>query len=319
MKKLSLQQENDILFKDLYEEFERFKKLRNLSPETIRYYYDCYHYFLPFFGDEGVCSNITEDTFYDYIEYVQENKPDLSPETLNSYLRGLRAIFYYGIKKGYIESFQVQLPKTDEIIKETYTDHEIMLLLKKPDMKTSSFSEYRNWVLVNYMLGTGNRAGTIINIKNEDVDFESSNIILKKLKGRKQYSIPISKSLEDVLREYTLYRKGEPSDFLFCNTYGKALLRNRFEHEIAGYNKNRGVEKTGLHMFRHTFAKQWILNGGDIFRLQKILGHSSLEMVRKYVNMFSDDLRRDFDSFNPLDNYLGNTGKNDVIKLKLTK
>jgi len=220
------------------------------------------------------------------------------------------------MKKGHINSFQVQLPKMDEVIKETYTDHEIMLLLKKPDMKKIEFAEYRNWVLVNYMLGTGNRAGTIINIKIEDVNFDSGSIILKKLKGRKQYYIPVSKSLEQVLKEYLVYRKGEPEDSLFCTVYGKALTLNGFESEIAKYNRRRGVEKIGLHMFRHTFAKQWINNGGDIFRLQKILGHSSLDMVRKYVNMFSDDLRRDFDSFNPLDNYLGHTGNCEKIKVK---
>jgi integrase/recombinase XerD len=220
------------------------------------------------------------------------------------------------MKKGYVKDFQVLLPKMDEVVKETYTDNEIMLLLKKPDMKKSDFPEYRNWVIVNYMLGTGNRAGTILNIKIEDLDFESGNIILKKLKGRKQYYIPISKSLAQILREYVIYRKGETSDFLFCTAYGKPLTLNGLETEIAKYNKIRGVEKTSLHKFRHTFAKQWILNGGDIFRLQKILGHSSLDMVRKYVNMFSDDLRRDFDSFNPLDNYLGNAGNNEKIRLK---
>ena len=75
-------------------------------------------------------------------------------------------------------------------------------------MKKSEFPEYRNWVLVNYMLGTGNRAGTILNIKIEDVDFDISNIILKKLKGRKQYYIPISRSLEQILKEYLTYRQG---------------------------------------------------------------------------------------------------------------
>jgi len=94
------------------------------------------------------------------------------------------------------------------------------------------------------------------------------------------------------------------------------MTTDMLQKEIARYNRKRGVEKTSLHMFRHTFAKKWILNGGDIFRLQKLLGHSSLEMVRKYVNMFADDLRKDFDSFNPPDNYLGNTNKENRIAMK---
>ena len=48
--------------------------------------------------------------------------------------------------------------------------------------------------------------------------------------------------------------------------------------------------------------KKWILNGGDIFRLQQMLGHSSLDMVKRYVAMFREDLKRDFDTFSPLDN-----------------
>ena len=104
--------------------------------------------------------------------------------------------------------------------------------------------------------------------------------------------------------EYVSIRDGEADNFLFCNSYGQRLDENSCKHTINSYNKRRGVCKTSLHLFRHTFAKNWILNGGDIFRLQKILGHSSIETVREYVNMFSNDLKRDFDSFNPVKGYI---------------
>ena len=64
------------------------------------------------------------------------------------------------------------------------------------------------------------------------------------------------------------------------------------------YNKRRGVETTGIHRYRHTFAKQWILNGGNVVALQKILGHASLDMTRKYVKLFSEDIKDDFDLIN---------------------
>jgi len=56
------------------------------------------------------------------------------------------------------------------------------------------------------------------------------------------------------------------------------------------------------------------LNGGDIFRLQKILGHSSMDMVKNYVEMFNDDLQKDFDLYNPLDNYMKDK-KGALIKI----
>lgn len=66
-------------------------------------------------------------------------------------------------------------------------------------------------------------------------------------------------------------------------------------------SKKRGVSKTSLHLFRHTFAKNWILAKEDIFKLQKILGHQSLKMVNHYLNIYGSDFKQDFDSFNVLE------------------
>lgn len=74
--------------------------------------------------------------------------------------------------------------------------------------------------------------------------------------------------------------------------------------------------KTSIHAYRHTFAKNWILNGGDIFTLQKILGHSSIEMVKNYVNLYSDELKIGFNSYNPLDRMMKESGKGEHIRMK---
>lgn len=58
--------------------------------------------------------------------------------------------------------------------------------------------------------------------------------------------------------------------------------------------------KTSIHLYRHTFAKKWIMNSGDILRLQKLLGHKSLEMVKEYMAISGADLHKNFDDFNPL-------------------
>jgi len=105
------------------------------------------------------------------------------------------------------------------------------------------------------------------------------------------------------LQEYIKYRKGTNEDYLFCTATGTKLARDTIKNSISKYNRSRGVSKTSIHLFRHTFAKNWILNGRDIFRLQKLLGHRSMDIVKEYVNMFNSDLQRDFNEFNPLEKF----------------
>ena len=68
------------------------------------------------------------------------------------------------------------------------------------------------------------------------------------------------------------------------------------------FNIARGVTKTSLHLFRHTFAKNYILAGGGMAQLQAILGHSTMDMTRRYVNLYGQDIQKDFNRFNPLNN-----------------
>lgn len=81
---------------------------------------------------------------------------------------------------------------------------------------------------------------------------------------------------------------------------------------MARYNNSRGVTKTSVHIYRNTFAKHWILSGGDIVRLQKILSHKKLNMVLEYVDMYGNDLQKGFDDFNPLSAF--SKGEHIVIK-----
>jgi len=207
------------------------------------------------------------------------------------------------MKQGYTYPFQICLVKAVKKVKETYTDHELTALLEKPDINKTTFADYRNWVLVNYFLATGNRKSTVGNIKIGDIDFSSGVIHLSRTKNRREQIIPMSSSLSKVLREYLQYRKGNAEDYLFCGVSAEKMSEASISLAIRRYNKSRGVMKTSVHLFRHTFAKKWILNGGDVFRLQKMLGHSSMEIVREYVNMFGDDMKKDFDSFNPLEEF----------------
>jgi len=273
-----------------------------LSEKTIKMYVQRIQPFLSFIGGENtLTSSIAPDAIDDYSIFLREtgNRNEI---TVTSHLRDLRVFLYHCMDEGHLPPFKIKLPKTTKEIKETHTDEELKKLLRKPSLKTCDFTEYKTWVFTNYLMATGNRISSILNIKISDLDFENALIQINKTKNRKAQIIPMSSTLSTILQEYLIYRKGELADYLFCNTSGGMANIRTYQESLAKYNNNRGVAKTSAHLYRHTFAKKWILNGGDIFRLQKILGHSDLTMVREYVNMFGNELSLDFNRFNPLDN-----------------
>ena len=287
--------------------FLRKCKIKNLSEVTIRDYRDHLAVFQDFCGNnvERV-SEISEATVDDFICWLQNERQTastvkISAISINTLLRSLRAFLYYCMDNNFLSRFKVKLIKAEKKVKETYSDEELELLLQKPDIDTCSFPVYRTWVFENYLLGTGNRLSTALNVRNCDIDFTNATILLQKTKNRCQQIIPLSNSLAVILEEYMEIRGGEDEDFLFCDQYGNQGTGTAFRSAVYDYNKARGVQKTSIHVFRHTFAKKWILAGGDVFRLQKILGHSSLTVTKEYITMFGQDLQMDFEKFNPLD------------------
>ncbi len=314
MKQITMDKKTNITVDEAFQNFIRKCKVRNLAETTISTYTVHYKIFEEYINGKSLVNEIKPETWENFILYIRKNRNCIDL-TINSYLRSIRTFFYYMMGMGYVESFKVNMLKTTKKIKETYSDEELRILLKKPNIKKCKFTEYRGWVVSNYLLATGNRISTALNVKIKDLDFENKLITLSKTKNRRAQIIPMSKALENVLSEYLLYRGGEPDDYLFCSVYGKKASVRAYETALTKYNRQRGVETVGLHRYRHTFAKNWILNGGDVFRLQKILGHSSLDIVKEYVEMFSSDLSRDFEEFNPLDNLQTAAGRK-AIKMK---
>ena len=104
-----------------------------------------------------------------------------------------------------------------------------------------------------------------------------------------------------ILADYMTIRKGSPEDYLFCNQYGEMLSENALRLAVAHYNKSRGIQKTSLHLFRHTFARKYLVDcGGNAFTLQRLLGHSTLTMSKRYCNIYDADIAKEFDAFSPL-------------------
>ena len=278
--------------------FIRKCRVKNLAEPSIVSYQDKVQPFIDFYN--GNVSEITSDTVDNFILYLKEEH-NVNDVSVVSYLRSVRAYLYYCMECKYMESFKIKLPKAQKEIKETYTDEELQVLLARPDTNSCSFTEFKTWVFENYLLATGNRLSTALNVRVKDIDFDNGLLTLAKTKNRKQQIIPLSATLADILREYLDIRGGVPDDYLFCNNYGGQASNRTFQTLVYRYNVKHNVNKTSIHAFRHTMAKNWILAGGDIARLKTILGHSNIAVTNEYLQMFGADLQLDFEKFNPLD------------------
>ena len=155
MGKITLKSGVNKTIKDGFTEYINSCLARNYSKYTIKYYENSMHNFGLFVDLDEQINIINQNLLDKYVIYLSQKK-GLSSNSIATYVKGLRTIFYHFAEVGYIDGFIIRLPLSHDQIKETYTIQELEVLLKKPNIKTCEFSEYRNWVIINYLISTGN-------------------------------------------------------------------------------------------------------------------------------------------------------------------
>jgi integrase/recombinase XerD len=131
---------------------------------------------------------------------------------------------------------------------------------------------------------------------------ENKLVRLRVTKNRKESILPITESLVCILEEYLSYRGGITDDYLFCAEDGGKLGNNSLTNAIRKYNHRRGVQKSSIHLFRHTFAYMAMNNEMDVLRIQRLLCHARLDTTQKYLRQFGfAELQKDYEKYNPLE------------------
>ncbi len=311
MKKLKICIEESLTFKQGFEEFIASCKARNLRVGTLNHYKDSYKILSKYIGEDTIVKDMTQKTVDKFVINYKK-KSNANSQTIYTYARDLKTMLNFFMRMEYINRFKIKLPKVDKKAIETYSDAELKILLKKPNLKKCTFVEYRDWTIINFLLSTGVRSNSLINIKIKDLDFDNEVVSINVTKNRKILIIPLNTTIQKILKEYIKVRQyKDTQDFLFCNVFGKQLARKTLNGSLMEYNRKKGITKTGVHRYRHTFAKKYILNGGNPVYLQKLLGHSSLLITQNYLNILVSDLKREMNDFNILQQF-----NDEYIKLK---
>ena len=282
---------------EVFEDFVISQTAQGLSPVTLANYRHHFHSISRHLDISQSMDALTKNKLEAMV--VSMRKSGLAHNSISSYCRVLRTFLGWCGRDGITVPAMPRI-KDKETVKEAYTDEELEAILKRPK-KDCSFCDYRNWVIVNFLMNCGCRASTIRNIQNRDVDLDTRQIIFRHNKNGKIQSVPLCSVMVSILREYMAVRKGKAEDYLFCDQYGGMLSENGLRLAVARHNQSRGVEKTSTHLFRHTFARKYLVDcGGDAFMLQKLLGHSTLKMTKHYCTIYDADIAKNFDRFSPL-------------------
>lgn len=244
--------------------------------------------------------------------YSTRKNTRLSGSAMDNYWKAMRSFFRWAYQNQLIKSNPAKdLPRPKFSLPEIkpFTKDEIIRLLKSAEYTTVQRNgknisvkrpnAKRNLALLLLMLDTGLRLGEIARLKIADVHLDSREVYVapygtgKKTKSR---IIPIGKATSMALWRYFSGIEFDPAQSLFC------LEPRSIRCLILRLGKVAKVLNTHPHRFRHTFAIEYLRNGGDIFTLQRILGHSSLVMVQRYLNIAQTDIQAAHRRASPVDN-----------------
>lgn len=265
--------------------------------------------FIKFIYDNGELSDVTgelvlfnqeivDDWLFHQFELVELNKR--SKYTVKSQTKSVKAFVNWITTTYNLPSIEIKISKIDNPIHDLYSIEELKKLIALPTDK--SFHAVRNHAIIAFLIGTGCRRRSLQNIKVKDIHFNSNRIIFNVAKGDRPYEVPLSTSLYETLNNYINKFDLQENDYLFCGESRQQLSNDYLTKLVSRYNTAHGVEKTSIHLFRHTYAYNYLRKNGDVFSLKTLLNHSTLDMVQNYANMNNlEAIKVNYDEKNLLD------------------
>lgn len=258
---------------------------------------------LPIYVDE-----LTSDHFRAYINVLLRRR-GLSPVTVNIRMNALRSMFNRLYKEGVLGEDNpvknIRKLKTDESKVSALTDDQVRRLFAEIDL--DSFAGFRDYCAMLTMLKCGLRMNEINALEVGDLDFEQNVMFLPgaKNKNRKNRVVPmnakVSKELAQLIFEQDEYF-GKECPYVFRNNKGEKMEDHRIRRRMHEYGVRAGLKgecKFSPHKLRHTFAVNFLKNGGDIRALMAIMGHTSIETTQVYLQYSDSDV---IDRFRAVDN-----------------
>jgi integrase/recombinase XerD len=314
----------DITLAQAIKGFQLYNEAAGRARKTCQWYDKMLNFFHTWLeeqlGHEPLINEVTRDFLRTYMALLRKEveesaqQPDLLPKkrirsirTVRGYYTTLSAFFNWAVREELIENSpmkNVARPKVPRFIPDPYSEDEVRALLTACKTMTDR-SSIRMLAMILLLLDSGMRVGEMLSLSLDNLNLELGQAKVMG-KGSKERFIYFGKSSKRALWRYISLARPEPYpnvSNLFITFDGRPLPHRQFAHMLRKLGEIAGVKKVYAHRFRRTAAVQFLRNGGNIFSLQKLLGHESLDMVRWYVELAADDVAEAHKKASPVDRW----------------
>ncbi|GAP07133.1 site-specific recombinase XerD [Anaerolinea thermolimosa] len=277
--------------------FLQDRKIKGRSLKTISLYQSELRLFQNWLGEREVNATTLREYFLELGTHRNRGGVHCSYRVIKSFLNWL--VEEEILVKNPID--KVKIPSSKLAPLPEYTQEEVKKLLKVANL--------RDTAIIKCLIDTGCRANELLSLQIKDIHFTSGQVLIRHGKGDKPRIVWLGKEARKSLQEYLSTREVTPESPLFINQRGEKLAFFGLREIIKRLCKRAGVTHRGLHSFRRYFALTLYRRGIDILSISRLLGHTSIEVTKRYLNINNEDLQRVMESASPADFLFQDTQK----------
>jgi len=288
-----------------------------LAPRTVKWYRGKLRPFVAAHAGLGV-EEVSRQQVRQYIVALQQRdrryeghpyhvpiKGGLSPFTVRGHVQAIRRLFSWLVEEGHLSPeanpmLRIPTPRRPQQPPKGVAMEDVRRLIDA--CAGGSIADRRDLAVILFLIDTGCRVGGLVSLKPGYLDLERGRAIVRE-KGDKARVVAFTDVTADAIREWLAVRPAGEEDFVFRAIHSQAPLTGTAVRElIKRRSKRAGVNgRVNPHAFRHGFARQYLLNGGDLSTLSQLMGHTDVRITREFYAVYAaEELARLHRKYSPV-------------------
>ena len=286
------------------------RQARGLSAGTIAFYGEKLALLQDYLKGQGI-RDVCAISAQVVRGYLLDLANDHNPGGVHAAYRALRAFLKWWELETELEGWsnplrKVRAPKLPTDLLEPVPLADLQAMVSSCD--SNSFYGCRDRAILLGLLDTGCRANEFTSLSMGDVNLCTGETLVRRGKGGKPRAVFFGLLSRSALTAYLAHLPSRDRLApLWATCQGTRLTYSGLREIIRRRARRAGVRVPSLHAFRRAFALSCLRNGMDIFALQRLMGHSNLSVLRRYLLQTTEDLRRAHAARGPVDHLLGGT------------